>query len=365
MMKKHAQLCRARALAPMIALVTTLGVMTGCPGDGAGTTAPSAPAGVQTDPSGGFADTGTYLRDVDVSTGAELATALGNAQPGDRIVLAPGTYAAGLYQQDLQGTALNPIMIAGDPSGGTVLSGSSGSMQLADPAYVVIQDLELEGASGNAIQAKGGTEDVLIWRNRFERAGERAINLGGSTGVDWFRPQGADYEARNVQAIANILSDCKAPVAFVGCDGALVANNTIYLPQTWVMRILQESVTGYIPCRNGRFVDNIVVFNNADLSTYVNIGPDAAPETFLLSHNLWYSLDNAAFAGPSLPTTETDALYQLDPLFASPAAAGGDFHLDAASPARSAGAALDEVPGDYDQNPYSDPPSIGAFEYGD
>ncbi len=417
---------------------------------------------VTTDPTGGFADSGVILDTVYVSTtgtsggsgsaGDPLDTldaALAQAQPGDRVLLMAGTYGGGAYQADLKGTKANPIVIAGEPGGGTVISGSTNAFQLSDPEYIVIQDLEITGASGNGIniddggigsydtpahhivirrvhvhdiggggnqdgiklsgveyfliedceisycggavsgsgidmvgchhgtirasyfhhgsgnsvQGKGATEDVLIWQNRFLEGGERSLNLGGSTGADYFRPQGANYEARNLRAIANVFVNCKAPVSFVGCDGALAANNTIYLPQTWVARILQESVTGFISCRNGVFINNIIVFNQADLSAteYVNVGPDTAPGTFTFANNLWHCLDDPSFTGPTLPVTETDSIYQQDPQFVN--AGGNDFHIDSASPARGAGRRERRVPADYDGNSYEKPPSLGAFEF--
>jgi hypothetical protein len=412
-----------------------------------------------TDPTGGFADTGTILDTVYVSTTGSptgdgsagdpydtLNAALAVAQPGDMILLAAGTYAGGAFKANLKGNYVNPIVIAGDPGGGTIISGGTNAFQLSDPEYVVIQDLEITGqsgnginiddggigsyatpahhivirnvyvhdiggggnqdgiklsgvdyflieiseisycgggtsgsgidmvgchhgviranylhhGSGNSIQGKGGTEGILIWQNFFFEGGERALNLGGSTGADYFRPQGADYEARNLRALVNIFVSCNAPISYVGCDGALAANNTIYLPQTWVARILQESVTGFILCRNGRFINNIIVFNQGDLSTYVNVGPDTAPDTFTFANNLWHCLDNPGFTGPSLPVTETGGIYQQDPLFANPG--GNDFHLGSLSPARGKGQRLWEVPADYDGIPYSWPPTLGVYE---
>ena len=49
---------------------------------------------------------------------------------------------------------------------------------------------------------------------------------------------------------------------------------------------------------------NLVYFERADLSTYVNIGPDTAPETFTFANNLWYARDNPAQSEPSLPATD-------------------------------------------------------------
>ena len=43
------------------------------------------------------------------------------------------------------------------------------------------------GSTG--VQAKGGSSDVVVRRNRFENAGGRAVNIGGSTGLAYFRPR--------------------------------------------------------------------------------------------------------------------------------------------------------------------------------
>ena len=58
--------------------------------------------------------------------------------------------------------------------------------------------------AGSGIQAKGGTSDIVIRANRFESAGGRALNLGGSTGLEFFRPQPpGTVEAQNLVAEGN------------------------------------------------------------------------------------------------------------------------------------------------------------------
>jgi hypothetical protein len=211
----------------------------------------------------------------------------------------------------------------------------------------------------NSVQAKGGSARVTIRANMTRDGGVRAFNLGGSTGLEFFRPLGTDYEARDIRAVANLIDGSEAAVAFVGCDACLAANNTIIRPTRWVARILQESVTGFVPCRNGRFVNNLVVFRRADLSTFVNVGPDTAPDTFTFSNNLWFAEDDPTFAGPDLPVTETGTIV-ADPWFVD--GPGSDYHLLAGSPADGAGMTLTEVTADFAGNCYQDPPAIGAFE---
>jgi hypothetical protein len=67
------------------------------------------------------------------------------------------------------------------------------------------------------------------------------------------------------------------------------------------------------PCRNGRFEHNLIVFRRSDLRTYVNIGPDTAPETFRFSNNFWYCEDRPEASKPQLPVPEQDGVYGRDP----------------------------------------------------
>jgi hypothetical protein len=59
----------------------------------------------------------------------------------------------------------------------------------------------------NGVQTKGGSADVLIHGNRFERIPGRAVNAGGSTGLEFFRPLDAPYEAARIRVIANTFVD--------------------------------------------------------------------------------------------------------------------------------------------------------------
>ena len=46
----------------------------------------------------------------------------------------------------------------------------------------------LLGQGGSGVQAKGGSRAVKVIGCYFEHAGQRAVNLGGSTGLPYFRP---------------------------------------------------------------------------------------------------------------------------------------------------------------------------------
>jgi hypothetical protein len=174
------------------------------------------------------------------------------------------------------------------------------------------------------VQCKGGTSDVAILRNRFEHAGGRGVNLGGSTGHPFFRPPLAAMpaagttphaEARALRVEGNTFIGGIAAVAFVGVDGAVVRFNTIERPTRWALRILQENrAADFVPSHGGVFSDNLIIFNSATWSSGgVNVGPGTAPETFTFARNTWWCADRPDLSRPTLPTSETDGTYGRDP----------------------------------------------------
>lgn len=199
------------------------------------------------------------------------------------------------------------------------------------------------GASG--VQAKGGTRDVTIRRNRFEHAGGRAVNAGGSTGLEYFRPPlaewtGEKFEAKDVRVLGNTFVGGETPVAFVGADGAEFRFNTVHLPGRWAARILQETrAEGFVPSRRGEFSDNVVVFRSGGWSEGgVNRGAGTEPESFRFARNVWFCEDAPSRTRElvRLPSEEKDGAYGKDPRFRD--AAGGDLRLLPGSPAAKAGA---------------------------
>jgi hypothetical protein len=201
------------------------------------------------------------------------------------------------------------------------------------------------------VQAKGGSAEITIRSCRFEEAGERGVNLGGSTGDGVFRPrlsafpENGRYEAKDIRVEGCTFVRGGAAVAFVGVDGAVVRYNTIYRPGRYAVRILQEKTdTGFVPCRNGVFESNVVVFrSDAWVTGGVNVGPSTAPETFRFAGNLWYCEDRPDRSEPRLPTAETGGVVGKDPRFIDPAK--GDFGVGPDSPARGRGAHALPAPG--------------------
>jgi len=175
----------------------------------------------------------------------------------------------------------------------------------------VVEDCTFVGREGfsqdNAVQLKGGTADVLVQCCLFRNAGQRAINLGGSTGLQFFRPSVQGYEAKDITIAGNRFEGSLAPVAWVTADGGHVHHNTILLPEKWVLRILQETTDPqFLPSHGGVFEDNLV-FYDSRVRDFVNVGPRTAPETFVFRRNAWCDVEGSR--RPLLPVMEQDGVY--------------------------------------------------------
>lgn len=382
-----------------------------------------------------------------------LSRAIQGVQAGDAIRLQPGTYSGGTFLQNVVGTSNAPIWLGGVPGQARpVISGGSQALHLSRARYLVVENLEITGATANglncddagdyanidaarylmfrnlyfhdigtggnndglklsgvndyqvldctferlsaggsgidhvgchrgliarcnftnagsnAIQCKGGSEDIEIRANRIVNGGGRAINIGGSTGFEFFRPPLSrtvpNVEARNIRVLANVFQGSDAPVAFVGTVDSVVANNTIIEPVRWIIRILQETVSGggyiFLPSSSNRFINNLVYYDRSRISTFVNVGGGTDPASFRFSNNLWYAFNQPASSRPSLPVAETGGRYGVNPLFRNSSA--GDFSVPTNSPAAGAGIPVAVLKADQREQCYAAPPTIGAIE---
>ena len=104
-------------------------------------------------------------------------------------------------------------------------------------------------------------------------------------------------------------------------------------PRRWVVRILQETTEPqFVPCRNGRFVNNVIAFRSEECRQVINIGPNTSPETFEFAGNVWHCIDRPADARRlvQLPVTEIKGDYGAAPAFQD--AERGDLRLKDRAP---------------------------------
>ncbi len=243
------------------------------------------------------------------------------------------------------------------------LNGSSGGGDGIDMVGChdgLIKNCRFENMGAGSIQAKGGTRNIRIEANFFKNGGQRSLNLGGSTGMQYFRPDTAHYEAADLKVYSNVFIGSEAPVAFVGCTNTEVINNTFYLPTHWVVRILQENLDSQLVlCSNNIFRNNIIYRDN-QLSTDCNVGPNTIPQSFIFSNNLWFHSQNSGWTGPSLPVIDSNSVIGADPLFID--AAQENFMIQPGSPAIAMGYSVAAPQFDFSGNAFDTMRSAGAFE---
>lgn len=195
----------------------------------------------------------------------------------------------------------------------------------------------VDGKGDNGVQAKGGSREIAIRRCRFEEAGERAINAGGSTGADYFRPKNATSEASVITVEDCTFRGSMAAVAFVGIDGATIRRNTVYRPRRWAFRILQENTRdGLSPSQKGQIERNLIIFRSDEMVAPFNVGPGTLPDTFRLKANHWYCQDAPGRSRPKLTIRETDGVYGTVPILRDPD--HGEFLPGPDAPKEQAGA---------------------------
>ena len=342
-----------------------------------------------------------FADDILVTNRSELISALSSAAPGDRILLAPGTYAGGYFANELTDVVIRSQF----PDNRAIISGGTNGFQLSDPnqvtmEYLVFEDQEVNGLniddggtfdtpatqvtireitirgraqtgnrdgiklsgvndfvvdrvdvsdwgggggvdmvgchdglirnsffhqpsmpdSGQGIQAKGGSKNIVVRANRFEflNGNGRAVQAGGSTGTPFFRFVDGDsgYEAAQVRVEGNVILRGESSFIFHNIDGGIFHRNYAWRPQDWLIRILNPDTSGnLVATKNGRVEHNVLVFNDTatEYKRAVNIGPGTEPETFQFIGNQWYNLADPANSEPMLPTPEVDGIYGVEP----------------------------------------------------
>ena len=334
-------------------------------------------------------------REVIVHTPDELRTAVGAAEPGTTILIAPGKYYGGFRFAGVNGRETRPIVIAGrDPEQPPVFFGGSEALHLRECRHLVLRDIHVRGCPVNGInidggrttdttsnhlllenvtierigpqgnydalklsgiddffvrnctfhgwggsaidmvgchrgevcgcrfrgaagfsqatgvQIKGGSSEITVRQCRFENVGDRAVNIGGKTGLPFFRPPAADCEAKQITVAGNWFAGSTAPVAFTTARDCRVHHNTFLFPEKWLLRILQPSPdTRFAPCGDGVFENNLIVFDER-VQVFVNSSGGTDPTSFTFRKNAWH--DTGGNRRPVLPAPETAGVYQFE-----------------------------------------------------
>lgn len=224
-----------------------------------------------------------------------------------------------------------------------------------------ISSCEFINQGSNSIQAKGGSQYIQIMRNKFVNGGQRSVNLGGSTGLPFFRPVDATFEASNLEVYSNIFVGSESPIAFVGCIRSEVVNNTIYKPGKWVVRILQENNNPrFAQCGENTFSNNLIYYGYLRIET--NFGANTRPPTFRFANNFWFDFSATQAHLPIIPANDSTIIFGLNPKFVN--AESGNFRLERDSPAVGKIKTMSEPRTDFYNRSFMSFRSIGAVESG-
>jgi hypothetical protein len=182
----------------------------------------------------------------------------------------------------------------------------------------VIRACRFEGKPGfdasAGVQFKGGSSHIVVVDSTFTHAGERPLNIGGSTALAYFRPKGSKWEASQITIENNKIEGGLSAIAFVGVNECVVRNNQIEYPSKWIFRTLQENQEpGFGGSQKILIDNNSILFARKEVSSEVNVGAGASIEEITFSKNRWYAVDNPSQSKPRLHRQSTNDVYGVDP----------------------------------------------------
>ncbi len=166
----------------------------------------------------------------DGSAGAPFQTieqAAAVATPGTAIRLAPGIHTSGQFVANLHGTQTQPIWIGGEPGQARpVIAGGAQALQLAQPNFVVVHDLEISGATANGLNLDDGGQFASTTAAQYVVVRDVFIHdIGTGGNNDCMKVSGinhlAVYDSRFERCGAG-----GSGVDSVGCHQAVIARNT-------------------------------------------------------------------------------------------------------------------------------------------
>ncbi len=114
--------------------------------------------------------------DLVVSTTSELHSAFQTAGVGDNILLQPGTYAGGIFRENLTGVTVRSV----DSANRAIISGGNTNIQLVDSQDVTIEDLIFEDGVFNGLNFDDGGSFATPATNLTLR--NIVVRRAGSTG---------------------------------------------------------------------------------------------------------------------------------------------------------------------------------------
>jgi hypothetical protein len=171
---------------------------------------------------------------------------------------------------------------------------------------------------GSGIRPKGGSSNIVILGNYLEfGGGGRAIQAGGATPdfVSRYLPGKSGFEAEDVVAAGNIVTNAADAFVWVNIDGGEFRYNLIEVPTNTPSRATNEQFGVDVDTQNGVFGNNIIEYDSQMYAGWAG-APGVLPGTFTFFENQWHNRDTGGPIDPlaelMLPTPETGGIYGVD-----------------------------------------------------
>lgn len=257
---------------------------------------------------------------------------------------------------------------------------------------MVVQDCFIHDIATNGLYAKGGSNGTVIERNLIKNVGDGGIMVGFYTDAEYFDTGVNPGYYENIDCVVrnNIIVNTEA--AGIGLYAALnpriVGNTLVNVAQSSQAALLLNTTQIYfgedpnplrVPCRDVLIVDNIVTQSAGTSRPMVQIRldqdgtvpMDGLTGTLTIGNNRFFREGGPAeFVDDRTGRDYDGDLAGWSALIGSVAGSEGspgldaNLHLGPGSPCIDAGRAIAGLTEDYDGNPRSASPDIGADEAG-
>ena len=249
---------------------------------------------------------------------------------------------------------------------------------------MTVRNCYIHHTATTGIYVKGGGRNCLIENNTIEDAGEGGIYLGFYTDAEWFD---ADYNPNyyeNINGVVKnnyIINTQHAGIGLFGAKDARVWNNTIInAAQSDVYAALMiapsdvwvsDSYTATPPNNNVSIQNNIFTQTQNSTMPMVRVRENALSGTVVWTNNLYYKNgnspifldDNITWEDLTFTQWKTQTGRDNNSLWNNPLF-DAQWHIQSGSPCIDAGITLPEVSSDFEGQPRTGLPDIGADEFG-
>jgi parallel beta helix pectate lyase-like protein len=316
-----------------------------------------------------------YTRLVAVSTASQLASALSNAQPGDQIRLAAGTYRGrmSLYRA---GTAGARITLCGMPGAWPVVTG--GRFRLSG-SFITVTGLVFAGPNGSDVNVyMASPHDILFTHNEVRNSDWHAgVSVEGSYNVtiayNYFHDNGGVsgeidhgiyYRAQKTTPTTRNLIANNIIVRGVGRGISMHDNGGGAISYTTVTgnTIVRNGSTGILVAVNaglGNVIANNVLADNGIKYNYKQIRIKTGTGHQIINNIVWSPTASRSGIEQMVTGNTVTGNLTSDPLFVSNYS---DLHLRSGSPAMGLALPTYSVSPDYDGTTRDGSPSAGAYE---